>query len=171
VLEAGGALLAGLFMAAAEPEGAPAPYAVQPGQVATVARGAGNFAREVRDIVPSSLPGLRLLVGETLNPPGNWSSSPPHKHDRDAMPVESQLEEVYLFRIEPDQGFGLQLSYDGSDERAFSVRDLDVAAIPAGYHPVVAAPGYRLYYLWGLAGKGRELQWAPDPDHVWVDPP
>lgn len=171
VLEADGPLLAGLYMAAAEPDGAPDAYAVQPGQVATAARGKGNFAREVRDIVPASLPGKRLLVGETLNPPGNWSSSPPHKHDRDAPPDEARLEEVYLFRIEPDQGFGLQLSYDGSDERAFTVRDLDVAAIPAGYHPVVAAPGYRLYYLWGLAGTGRELRWVPDPDHAWVDPP
>ena len=170
-LEAGGPLLAGLFLAAAEPEGAPAAYAVQPGDVTAVARGSGNFAREVRDIVPAARPGLRLLVGETLNPPGNWSSSPPHKHDRDAPPEEAKLEEVYLFRIDPLQGFGLQLSYNGAEERAFPVRDLDAVAIPSGYHPVVAAPGYRLYYLWGLAGTGRELRWFPDPDHAWVDPP
>jgi 5-deoxy-glucuronate isomerase len=179
-LEAAGPLLAGLFLAAAEtagaepvsapPADAPAPYAVRPEDVVTVARGRGNFARAVRDIVPATRPGLRLLVGETLNPPGNWSSSPPHKHDRDAAPEEAQLEEVYLFRVDPAQGFGLQLSYDGADERAFRVRDLDVAAIPAGYHPVVAAPGYRLYYLWGLAGSGRQLRWFPDPDHAWVDP-
>ena len=49
------------------------------------------------------------------------------------------------------------------------VQDLDVVTIPAGYHPVVAAPGYRLYYLWGLAGEGRELLWFPDPEHSWVE--
>jgi 5-deoxy-glucuronate isomerase len=170
-LEAAGPLLAGMYLAAAEPQGAPAPYTVQPDEVTAAARGSGNFAREVRDIVPASRPGRRLLVGETLNPPGNWSSSPPHKHDRDAPPDEAKLEEIYLFRIDPPQGFGLQLSYDRDDDHAFRVRDLDVAAIPAGYHPVVAAPGYRLYYLWGLAGTGRELRWFPDPDHAWVDPP
>jgi 5-deoxy-glucuronate isomerase len=170
-LEADGPLLAGLFTAAGDRDGAPAPYAVLPGDVTSAARGSGNFSREVRDIVPASRPGLRLLVGETLNPPGNWSSSPPHKHDRDAPPAEAKLEEIYLFRIDPPQGFGLQLSYGDAGERAFRVGDLDVAAIPAGYHPVVAAPGYRLYYLWGLAGTGRELRWFPDPDHAWVDPP
>lgn len=170
-LEADGPLLAGLYLAAGDPAEAPAAYAVQPGDVTAAARGSGNFAREVRDIVPAERPGLRLLVGETLNPAGNWSSSPPHKHDRDAPPEEAKLEEIYLFRIDPPQGFGVQLSYDETSERAFSVRDLDVAAIPAGYHPVVAAPGYRLYYLWGLAGSGRELRWVPDPDHAWVDPP
>jgi 5-deoxy-glucuronate isomerase len=170
-LEAAGPLLAGLFLAGADADGAPAPYAVQPDEVSTVARGAGNFARAVRDIVPATRPGRRLLVGETLNPPGNWSSSPPHKHDRDAPPDEARLEEIYLFRIDPPQGFGLQLSYGDAGERAFRVGDLDVAAIPAGYHPVVAAPGYRLYYLWGLAGTGRELRWFADPEHAWVDSP
>ena len=28
-----------------------------------------------------------------------------------------------------------------------------VVGIPSGYHPVCAAPGYRLYYLWALAPK------------------
>jgi 5-deoxy-glucuronate isomerase len=170
-LEVRGPLLAGLYLAGADPDGAPPPYAVLPDEMTTAARGAGNFAREVRDIVPATRPGLRLLVGETLNPAGNWSSSPPHKHDRDAPPDEAKLEEIYLFRIDPPQGFGLQLSYGDGGERAFRVGDLDVAAIPAGYHPVVAAPGYRLYYLWGLAGTGRELRWFPDPEHAWVDPP
>lgn len=165
-----GELLAGVFRSPAN-DGAPPAYAILPDEVQTVHRGGGNFARRVRDILPASRPGTRLLAGETINPPGNWSSSPPHKHDRHAPPEESDLEEIYLFRVDPEQGFGLQLSYstDPADERALVVRDLDVVQIPSGYHPVVAGPGYGLYYLWCLAGHGRELHWYADPDHAWVD--
>ena len=163
-----GPLLAGVYLAAAQ-DGPPA-YAVLPGDVTSVARGEGNFSREVRDIVTADRPATRLLVGETLNPAGNWSSAPPHKHDVDEPPREARLEEVYLFRVDPPQGFGIQGSYakDPPQRRAFIVEDLDVVTIPAGYHPVAAAPGYRLYYLWGLAGSGRELLWNTDPDHAWV---
>ncbi len=168
-LELHGPLLAGVFQAAA-PESAGEPYAILPQEVQTVARGHGNFVRQVRDILPAERPATRLLAGETLNPPGNWSSSPPHKHDRHAPPEEARLEEIYLFRVHPAQGFGLQHSYHrGGPSRTFAVGDLDAVAIPAGYHPVVAAPGYDLYYLWCLAGEGRELRWAPDPAHAWVD--
>jgi 5-deoxy-glucuronate isomerase len=170
-LELRGPLLAGVFQAQA-PESGGEPYAILPGEVSVVERGSGSFARQVRDILPAERPAARLLAGETLNPPGNWSSSPPHKHDRHAPPEEARLEEVYLFRMHPSQGFALQHSYhSGGPSRTFAVGDLDVATIPAGYHPVVAAPGYDLYYLWCLAGEGRELCWLPDPAHAWVDQP
>jgi len=171
VLRLSGPLLAGIYLAAADPAAAPPAYAVLPDEIASVARGSGNFAREVRDIVPRERPAVRLLVGETLNPPGNWSSAPPHKHDRDAPPEEAQLEEIYLFRVDPTQGFGFQGTYTSEPDAraAFLVRDLEAVTIPSGYHPVVAGPGYRLYYLWGLAGTGRELHWFADPDHSWVD--
>jgi len=169
-LELHGPLLAGVFQASA-PDSGGEPYLILPHEVDSVRRGQGNFTREVRDILPAARPATRLLAGETLNPPGNWSSSPPHKHDRHAPSREARLEEVYLFRVRPAQGFGLQHSYhSGGPARTFAVQDLDAVAIPAGYHPVVAAPGYELYYLWCLAGEGRELRWAPDPAHAWVDP-
>jgi 5-deoxy-glucuronate isomerase len=165
-----GSVLAGAFTASASD--APPAYLITPEQVTTVSRGAGNFAREVRDILPADKPAVRLLAGETLNPAGNWSSSPPHKHDVHDPPRQARLEEIYLFRVDPAQGFGLQLSYENEPERAehaFPVADLDAATIPSGYHPVVAGPGYRLYYLWCLAGEGRTLHWAPDPAHAWVE--
>jgi 5-deoxy-glucuronate isomerase len=160
-----------VFRSPAGEDAPDAPYAIGPDEVQTVERGSGNFGRRVRDILPSSRPGTRLLAGETINPPGNWSSSPPHKHDRHNPPEEAELEEIYLFRVDPGQGFGLQLSYSSEPaaERALVVRDLDAVSIPAGYHPVVAGPGYGLYYLWCLAGRGRELHWYPDPEHNWVD--
>lgn len=167
-----GPLLAGAFSAPAAAADAPEAYMISPDEVTSVHRGGGNFARTVRDILPADRPAVRLLAGETINPPGNWSSSPPHKHDVHDPPAQAKLEEIYLFRVDPAQGFGLQLSYRTEpehEERAFAVADLDVATIPSGYHPVVAGPGYRLYYLWCLAGEGRALHWSPDPAHAWVE--
>ena len=130
--------------------------------------GTGNWSRTIRTILGSDQDAGRLVLGETVNPPGNWSSYPPHKHDRQAPPEEVALEEVYYYRFNPEGGFGVQLLYDESDERAQIVRDGDVVAIPAGYHPVVAAPGYALYYLWILAGEGRDLVPFFDTRHAWI---
>ena len=130
--------------------------------------GEGSWARNVRTILGPEHAASRLLVGETLNPEGRWSSYPPHKHDTHEPPDEVRLEEVYLFRVQPENGFGVQILYEPGKERSFVVRDGDVAVIPSGYHPVVAAPGYELYYLWVMAGQGREMVPRFDPEHVWV---
>lgn len=131
-------------------------------------RGEGNWSRTVRTILGPGDDAGRLLLGETINPPGNWSSYPPHKHDTHEPPREVRLEEVYLFKLRPQNGFGVQIRYDGDSEQLFTVRDGDVAAIPAGYHPVVAAPGYALCYLWVMAGEGRQMIPYLDPEHAWV---
>jgi 5-deoxy-glucuronate isomerase len=131
--------------------------------------GEGNWSRTVRTIIGPEQPAARLLLGETINPPGNWSSYPPHRHDRHDPPREVNLEEVYLFKVDPPGGFGVQIRYDeGGEEEAFLVRDDDIAAIRAGFHPVVAASGYSLYYLWVMAGDGREMMPYLDPAHAWV---
>jgi 5-deoxy-glucuronate isomerase len=135
--------------------------------------GKGNWSRTVRTILGPE-PGQdaqRLLLGETINPPGNWSSYPPHRHDRHNPPEEVDLEEVYLFKTNPVGGFGVQLRYELDGDRAeeaFLVRDDDVAVIRTGFHPVVAASGYELYYLWVMAGDGRVMMPYLDPAHAWV---
>jgi 5-deoxy-glucuronate isomerase len=130
--------------------------------------GQANWAREVRTILGPEHAAGRLLVGETITPPGNWSSYPPHKHDEHDPPREVQLEEVYLFKVDRPGGFGVQIRYDAAGEEVFTVREDDVAVIKSGYHPVVAAPGYSLYYLWVMAGQGREMIPRLDPRHAWV---
>jgi len=130
--------------------------------------GTGNWSRTIRTLLGPDDEAGRLIVGETINPPGNWSSYPPHKHDRHAPPEEVALEEVYFYRFKPESGFGVQLLYDDTGERAQIVRDGDVIVIPSGYHPVVAAPGYTLYYLWVMAGQGRALAPYLDPWHAWI---
>jgi 5-deoxy-glucuronate isomerase len=111
-----------------------------------------------------------LLVCEVLTPPGHWSSYPPHKHDRDALPDESFLEETYYFRIDPPRGFGLQRVYteDRSLDETLSVRDRDTVLVPRGYHTVSAPPGYAVYYLNVMAGPARAWAVANDPDHEWT---
>jgi len=140
---------------------------VTPEDVTVNARGRGNFTREVHDIFVRDPHVQRLMVGETFNPPGNWSSYPPHKHDgRDGEPV---LEEVYHFRLDPPQGFGSQILYTNDGESVVhQVRDGDAVLLPYGYHPVSAPPGYRLYYLWAMAGKERRLALYEDPAHRWI---
>ena len=130
--------------------------------------GAGNWRRHVRTILGPDDPAGRLLLGETVNPPGNWSSYPPHKHDVERPPVEVRLQEVYLFRIDPPGGFGVQVRYDAGGEEARVVHDGDAVVIRSGYHPVAAAPGYSLYYLWAMAGDGRRMIPYVDPVHAHV---
>jgi 5-deoxy-glucuronate isomerase len=130
-------------------------------------RGRGTFAREVHDIFVRDSHAQRLMVGETFNPPGHWSSFPPHKHDgRNGEPF---LEEVYHFRLDPPQGFGSQTLYTSDGESVVhQVRDGDAVLLPYGYHPVCSPPGYRLYYLWAMAGHERRLALYEDPAHRWI---
>ena len=93
-----------------------------------------------------------------MNQPGGWSSWPPHRHEH---------EEVYVYRFDPAQGFGVALTYGGATELARIVHDGHVQRIPSGYHPVVAAPGYAMYYLWALAGQSDSLTPILDPVHAW----
>ena len=141
---------------------------IGPGDQRLAETGRGNWARSVRTILGPEHAAGRLLVGETINPPGNWSSYPPHKHDRQVPPDEVRLEEVYLFKLDPPGGFAVQVRYDDDATEAFTVRDGDVAVIRSGYHPVVAAPGYSLYYLWVMAGDGRQMIPHFDPAHAWI---
>jgi 5-deoxy-glucuronate isomerase len=138
-----------------------------PADVVVNSRGRGNYSREVHDIFVRDPHARRLMVGETFNPPGNWSSYPPHKHDgRNGEPT---LEEVYYFRVDPPQGFGQQVLYTNDGESVtHQVRDGDAVLLPYGYHPVSAAPGYRLYYLWAMAGEERKLALFEDPAHRWI---
>jgi 5-deoxy-glucuronate isomerase len=111
-----------------------------------------------------------LLVCEVHTPPGHWSSYPPHKHDTDAPPLESYLEETYYHRIDPPRGFAFQRVYtdDGTLDETMTVHDRDVVLVPKGYHPVGAAHGYQLYYLNVMAGPKRVWKFTTEPAHQWL---
>jgi len=149
------------------------PVLVEPKDIIENMVGTWNWRRTVYTSIGENVKAQRLLVGETLNPPGNWSSYPPHKHDRKGL-SEVPLEEVYFFKVKPPHGFGLQRIYTSPEDEEpfdeiFLIENDSAVVIPRGYHPVVAAPGYQLYYLWVLAGEERRYgAWSDDPVHGWL---
>lgn len=163
---------AGIFSSPSTATGLPA--LLEGAAVVAKEVGRDNWQRSVYSALAENVPAERLLAGETLNPPGNWSSYPPHKHDRSNPPKEAVLEEIYFFRTKPAQGFGLMWTYTAADDpegfsTVFVVEDGDTVLLPKGYHPVVAAPGYQLHYAWVLAGEERRYgAWADDPRHAWL---
>lgn len=148
------------------------PFVVTPEDITVHQRGKDSWQREVYDIIADNGEGRveRIIIGETFNQPGHWSSYPSHKHDRANLPEESKLEEIYHYQLDPAQGFGVQLLYnqDRSIDEAYIVRHGDSFTIDQGYHPVSAAGGYQIYYLWFLGGEGRTYKLFDDPDHTWL---
>ena len=149
------------------------PYVIMPAQVANGSWGAANFKRHFHQILTLAaqpeLPARRLIVGETFTPSGNWSTYPPHKHQVDNLPREAYHEEMYYFKVNPADGFGICHYYneDGEEEN-FTVRDNSIHMMPRGFHTVVSAPGYTTYYLWFLAGNQRIQGAVDDPALGWV---
>ena len=143
---------------------------IAPKDVGQMTRGTGSNTRHVANILPEDAPAESLLVVEVITPPGCWSSYPPHKHDRDALPAESLLEETSYHRLNPPQGFGLQRVYtdDRSLDETLSFEDRDVVLVPRGYHPCAAPHGYDLYYLNVMAGPKRVWKFHNDPAHEWM---
>ncbi|PTM57911.1 5-deoxy-glucuronate isomerase [Desmospora activa] len=143
---------------------------IPPEEVGVETRGAGNIERQIHNILPEQKPADSLLVVEVFTPEGNWSSYPPHKHDRDQLPDESYLEETYYHKINPGHGFAVQRVYtdDRSLDETLIVKNGEAVLVPKGYHPVSAPPGYELYYLNVMAGPVRTWKFHNDPDHAWV---
>ena len=144
---------------------------INPATMRRSVRGQGTNTRFVCDILPHDDPmAAHLLVVEVLTPASHSSSYPPHKHDAESPPNETQLEETYYHRLNPPQGFAFQRVYtdDRSLDEACAVEDHDVVMVPRGYHPVVAPHGYDLYYLNVMAGPNRLWVFRNDPVHEWM---
>ena len=140
-------------------------------EVGVEQRGILSNKRMVHNILPDSDPSANsLLVVEVYTESGNWSSYPPHKHDQNNLPEESQLEESYYHEMNPPQGFVFQRVYtdDRSIDETMTVENGDVVLVPAGYHPVGVPDGYESYYLNVMAGPTRTWKFYNDPDHEWI---
>jgi 5-deoxy-glucuronate isomerase len=144
---------------------------IEPASMARSVRGQGSNTRTICDILPHNDPtAAHLLVVEVVTPAGHSSSYPPHRHDRDEMPLETQLEETYYHRLNPPQGFAFQRVYtdDRSLDESMAVENHDTVMVPRGYHPCVAPHGYDLYYLNVMAGPTRHWVFKNDPVHEWM---
>ena len=143
---------------------------VTPDDIKVLEIGKDNWYINGYFVIGSEFPAQKLIIGETQIPAGNWCSVPPHSHEKDVPGVETKLEEIYLFKFKPEQGFGFQGLY--TDDRvlddAYILRNNDVILVPRGYHPNAAGPGYEMRMFWGMGGNSR--YWIPyeDPDHKWV---
>jgi 5-deoxy-glucuronate isomerase len=148
---------------------------ILPEEVNVELRGGENASRQINQML---LPGFdcdRLVVVEVYTPSGNWSSYPPHKHDTRSFNqkgelIEADLEEVYFYKIDRPKGYAYQRVY--TDDRHLDdlllVHDNDLVLSPEGYHPVVAAHGFNVYYLNMLAGSDQSLASSDDPDFSWI---
>jgi len=147
---------------------------IQPADVVVHDIGGAGYHRYVHDIFAANMEATTMIIGETFTIAGNWSSFPPHKHDQEVLPDEVQQAELYLYRIRPENGFGIQYFYTNADssygelDQAVAVHANDVTIMPFGYHPVAAPPGYDVYYLWFLSGPTRLLKPNDDPAHAWI---
>ena len=131
-------------------------------------RGSGNMERRIHHLLMEDRSAERLLLTEVVTPAGHWSSYPPHKHDTDDPPRETQLEETYYYRLrDAARGFAVQRVYtaDRSLDASVAARDGDLVLVPRGFHTVSAPPGYEVYYLNVMAGPRREWKVTFDPDH------
>ncbi len=145
------------------------PLLIKPEDVKEVDLGILNWKRKAHFIIDQGINSQNLFIGETFLSPGKWAF-PPHRHDKDNLPEEVDMEEVYHFRINPQTGFGIQLSYtdDRSRDNAYLVRNGDTVILPDGYHPACASPVDSLYMLWFMAGDKRMFLSRPDDDYKWV---
>ena len=163
------------------------PTLVRPEQTKHLDIGKGNFFRTSEVMLDETFDSENFYIGEGMIPNGNWSGYPSHRHDVNNPPAELDMEETYFYLFdkvgeqagEPNEGFGFQAVYtpEGVVAKKFGERlnegyrvsSYDTVAIAEGYHPLVGAPGYNMYYLWTMAGsQGRGLKSSMDPAHTWV---
>ena len=160
-----------------------APFLNVPSQVHSHIRGGDNASRQINDLLPPGAPVHKLVVVEVYTPSGNWSSYPPHKHDRHLVDpngqlIEADLEEIYFYKLDRPEGCAFQWVYTDETsplqkaghpiDAVVRARNNHAVLVPEGYHPVTSMPGYTTYYLNILAGSAQSLANQDDPQFTWV---
>jgi 5-deoxy-glucuronate isomerase len=135
-----------------------APFRITPKEVEMVEVGSRetHSRRRIFHILGQNANGRagNLLVSELYGDEGCWSGYPPHKHDTERLPDESDFEEIYHYRYRPESGFGAQYCYPADGEPTVAMtRHGDTFLIDRGYHPTVRAPGHEGYIFTILVGR------------------
>lgn len=143
------------------------PAVFSPEDILVKTVGSGDCEREVRLVIPPETCSVNLILGETINPPGKWSSTPPARHEKNNLPGESLHEEIYYFKTDRPKGWGIERIYspERNVDEFIYVEDNTAAFMPWGYHQVAAPTNTTLYYLFFLAGEGNKLAQYTDPDY------
>lgn len=116
-------------------------------------RGGGAATRQVNHILAPPLPAERLILYEVYVPRGTWSGWAPHRHDGiDGSPY---LEETYLFRLDPADGFAMHRNWspESDFDEILLANDGDCALVTQGFHSSVACPSSHMFFLNFLAGE------------------
>jgi len=145
---------------------------IEPKEMKQELRGGGSAYRHVNHVLAPPIDAERLILYEVYVPRGTWSGWAPHCHDgRDGSPY---LEEVYYFRVTPDNGFVMQRNWrdDEDFDELFSARDGEAVLVTKGYHSSVACPSSHMMFLNYLAGElyddERTTPPCIDPAHLWI---
>lgn len=151
-----------------------APFRVTPAEVSMVEVGSKDThsRRRIFHILGQNAVGRagNLLVSELYGDEGCWSGYPPHKHDTERPPEETEFEEVYHYRYRPESGFGAQFCYQqeggGAEPSVVMTRHGDTFCVDRGYHPTLRAPGHEGYIFTILVGRHqRSLVQYFEPTH------
>jgi 5-deoxy-glucuronate isomerase len=154
--------------------GSYAPFHIPPSAIETITVGSveTHSCRHISHILGQNALGRagNLLVSELHAEPGCSSGYPPHKHDEERPPLETQFQEIYHYRFDPPTGFGTQIHYrDGEIPSCYMTRNGDTFAFDDGYHPTSTSPGHRGYLLTILVGKHqRSLIQFFDPKYEYL---
>ena len=148
---------------------------VKPGDQKQIRRGTGVWHRDVITLITTDDFSTNLVVGETYSPPGLWSGTPLHVHDKDEVSAgQSDHEEIYYHIARVTEGkwgaYGVQLLFDDSIlDKAYMVHNRDAMAIPGGAHPVVVGPASDMIYVWGLvSNKASPLKMMDIPEFAYL---
>ena len=156
-----------------------APFRIEPEAVEMVEVGSADThsRRRIFHILGQNANGRagNLLVSELRADPGCWSGYPPHKHDQEQPPTETEFQEIYHYRYRPDTGFGAQLWYPSPDRAgdaqpaAHIIRSGDTFAFESGYHPTVTSPGHEAFVFTIIVGRHqRSLLQRFDPSYDYL---
>ncbi len=119
----------------------------------------GAMRRNIRTIFDySTAPYSNMVLGEVINFPGRWSSYPPHSHPQP---------EVYFYRYDKPQGFGVGFA----NGNIYETHHNGLLLITEKFHSQAAAPGYALFYVWGirhLSGNPWDKTRIDDEEHTWM---
>ncbi|TVQ36512.1 MAG: 5-deoxy-glucuronate isomerase [Spirochaetaceae bacterium] len=158
-----------------EPSEGREPFRVSPEEVDTVQYGSDDTKthRRIYHVAGQNVQGRtgNILVSELFTVgAGGWSGFPPHKHHVERPGIETDHEEVFHYRFNPDHGFGAQFAYIGDDDfgPVYHLKHGSTILLDNSYHPSVAAPGYEMYYFTILVGRHqRSLKQYFHPDHEY----
>ena len=144
----------------------------EPSEMKQEVRGGGAATRQVNHVLAHPLPAERLILFEVYVPGGMYSGWPPHCHDGYAG--SPYLEEVYYYRVNPQEGFAIHRNYrlDNDFDELFTVHNGDLVLVTQGFHPVAVPPGSNIYFLNYLAGdlldEDRGTPPFDDPNWAWM---